>query len=108
MVVLYLVLFRHGGVREVECGDQEVDKLAGQSPPVETFSHELRHEVLPAPRPAVEGEDERFGGAGVVVMSPDCSDHQLPGQVLSHQVSLQLIGQQGEVSRSCRVECQVS
>ena len=98
----YLVLFRHGGVREVKSCYEEMDEPAGQTSPVETLSHELRHEVLAAARPAVEGEDERFGGIVVVLMTSDRPHHQGPGQVLAHQVSLQFPGQLGEVGRSCR------
>ena len=50
----YLILFRHGWVREVKSCYEEVNKPAVQTSPVETLSHELRHEVLAAARPAVE------------------------------------------------------
>ena len=74
----YLVLFRQGWVREVKSGNEEVDIPADQTSPVETLSNKLRHEVLAAPCPAVEREDERFRGFVVVVMTSHRPHNQLP------------------------------
>ena len=83
---LHLVFFSSPCVREVKSCYEEMDKLAVDTTPEHTLCYELRHKVLPASCPTVECHDQSFPRLLVLLVTSERPDHQLSGNVLSHQM----------------------